>query len=172
MEVRARVGAVLRRDWRLPAVSSRPDPPRCQPPSLPPPLRPAACPAASPPPQVAHRYVKQRRQFGRHPQFTDHGAEVRAQLAAWCASRAAHRSQAKQPLPPPHVLQLLLDLRPNEEHAQAWTVKPQTCAAVQAAPDMSEHEVRRDGRRQLLLPCHLSWSSSRSSSHCSHPSCR
>ena len=39
------------------------------------------------------------------------------------------------------AVQLLLDLRPNEEHAKAWIVKPQTTVAVQAAPDMSEHEV-------------------------------
>ncbi len=45
-----------------------------QPPPMPPPP-PAA--AASTAPQVAHRYVKQRRQFGRHPHFTDQGAEVR-----------------------------------------------------------------------------------------------
>ncbi|KAL4452039.1 hypothetical protein ABPG75_007701 [Micractinium tetrahymenae] len=61
--------------------------------------------------EVAYRYVKQRRQFGRQPHFTDQGAE------------------------------LLLDLRPNEEHAKAWIVKQQATAAVQAAPDMSEHEV-------------------------------
>lgn len=36
--------------------------------------------------------------------------------------------------------QLLLDLRPNEEHAKDWILKPQTSVAVQAAPDMSEHE--------------------------------
>lgn len=41
----------------------------------------------------------------------------------------------------PAALQLLLDLRPNEEHAKAWIVKQQTSVAVQAAPDMSEHEV-------------------------------
>lgn len=45
-----------------------------QPPPMPPPPPPAA---ASTAPQVAHRYVKQRRQFGRHPHFTDQGAEVR-----------------------------------------------------------------------------------------------
>lgn len=38
-------------------------------------------------------------------------------------------------------LQLLLDLRPNEEHAQQWIVKSHTSVAVQAAPDMSEHDV-------------------------------
>jgi hypothetical protein len=40
----------------------------------------AAAPDTHPPPpclQVAHSYVKQRRQFGRHPHFTDQGAEVR-----------------------------------------------------------------------------------------------
>ncbi|PSC71021.1 dynein intermediate chain axonemal isoform B [Micractinium conductrix] len=59
---------------------------------------------------VAHRYVKQRRQFGRHPHFADQGAE------------------------------LLLDLRPNEEHAKEWIVKQQASVAVQAAPELSEHE--------------------------------
>ena len=32
--------------------------------------------------QVAHRYVKQRRQFGRHPHFADQGAEVTTHLRA------------------------------------------------------------------------------------------
>lgn len=40
------------------------------------------------------------------------------------------------------MLQLLLDLRPNEEHAKAWIVKAQTTMGVQAAPAMAEHEVR------------------------------
>jgi hypothetical protein len=101
-------------------------------PPLPPPV--IATVAAQ---QVAHRYVKQRRNFGRHPHFTDQGAEVRC---GWCFAQAwwlLHVLTTHGR----HMLQLLLDLRPNEEHAKEWVVKPQTTVAVQAAPDMSEHEV-------------------------------
>ncbi|GAB4819199.1 hypothetical protein N2152v2_006245 [Parachlorella kessleri] len=60
--------------------------------------------------EVSHQYVKLRKQFGRHPHFVDEGAE------------------------------LLIDLRPNEEHAKNWVVKNAVSVAVQAAPEMSEHE--------------------------------
>lgn len=45
-------------------------------------------------------------------------------------------------------MQLLLDLRPNEDHAKCWIARAVVSSAVQAAPDMSEHEVR-SGRMQL-----------------------
>ena len=41
------------------------------------------------------------------------------------------------------ALQLLIDMRPNEEHAKNWVVKNAVSVAVQAAPEMSEHEVRQ-----------------------------
>eukprot|EP00887_Chlorella_sp_A99_P007769 scaffold20.g7769.t1 len=61
--------------------------------------------------KISYNYIKLRRQFGRATSnFTDEGSE------------------------------LLLDLRPNEEHAKNWIVKKVVSAAVQAAPCMSEHE--------------------------------
>lgn len=104
-------------------------------PRLPPPL---------PSLQVAYRYVKQRRQFGRQPHFTDQGAEVRCFGLSACACQVASGYTVQQQSVPPAVclgFQLLLDLRPNEEHAKAWIVKQHATATVQAAPEISEHEV-------------------------------
>ena len=77
-----------------------------------------------------------------------------AQAGMSCSERPGAPAVASPAVAPPHARpatppicqhpaplpQLLLDLRPNEEHAQGWTVKPQTSVAVQAAADLSEHE--------------------------------
>ena len=62
-------------------------------------------------------------------------------------------------------VQLLLDLRPNEEHAKAWIVKHQTSVAVQAAPDMSEHEVGAAPAAPGCRSCAVGTSCRRTSQH-------
>ncbi len=39
-------------------------------------------------------------------------------------------------------VQMLADIRPNEEHAKDYSERSQVSVGIQAAPDMSEHEVR------------------------------
>lgn len=60
--------------------------------------------------EIYHQYVKLRRQFGRHPRFTDEGAEM------------------------------LADIRPNEEHAQEYVERNPVVTVIQCVPEMSEHD--------------------------------
>jgi dynein intermediate chain 2 len=60
--------------------------------------------------EIYYQYVRLRKQFGRHPRFVDEGAEM------------------------------LADIRPNEEHAQACLPKNPVVTVCQCVPEMSEHE--------------------------------
>ncbi|KAK9917240.1 hypothetical protein WJX75_002207 [Coccomyxa subellipsoidea] len=61
--------------------------------------------------EISHQYVKQRKDFGRHPRFRDEGAEM------------------------------LADIRPNEEHAKNFVVRKTISTSIQVGQQMSEHEV-------------------------------
>eukprot|EP00884_Botryococcus_braunii_P012901 jgi/Botrbrau1/21611/Bobra.43_1s0015.1 len=60
--------------------------------------------------EIYHQYVRLRKDFGRQTFFTDEGAEM------------------------------LADIRPNEEHARNYVERAHVSVAIQAAPEMSEHE--------------------------------
>eukprot|EP00798_Chlamydomonas_sp_ICE-L_P028284 gene28284-31392_t len=60
--------------------------------------------------EIYHQYVRLRKQFGRHPKFTDEGAEMFA------------------------------DIRPNEEHAKEYIPRNPVITVTQCIPEMSEHE--------------------------------
>lgn len=60
--------------------------------------------------EIYYQYVKLRKQFGRHPKFTDEGAEM------------------------------LADVRPNEEHAKEYMPRNPVITVTQCVPEMSEHE--------------------------------
>lgn len=60
--------------------------------------------------EIYHQYFKLRKQFGRYPKFTDEGAEM------------------------------LADVRPNEEHANACMNRNPVISVMQCVPEMSEHE--------------------------------
>ncbi|KAK9868043.1 hypothetical protein WJX84_000850 [Apatococcus fuscideae] len=61
--------------------------------------------------EIYRQYAKQRRDFGRHPHFTDEGAEM------------------------------LADIRPNEEHAKDHIHRNPVTTVTQVVQEMSEHEV-------------------------------
>ncbi len=60
--------------------------------------------------EIYHQYVKLRKQFGRHPKFTNEGAEM------------------------------IADVRPNEDHAKQYVPRNPVITVTQCVPEMSEHE--------------------------------
>ncbi len=60
--------------------------------------------------EIYHQYVRLRKQFGRHPKFTNEGAEM------------------------------IADIRPNEEHAKQYIPRNPVITVTQCVPEMSEHE--------------------------------
>ena len=99
--------------------------------------------------QIGHQYVKQRKEFGRHPLFNDGGAVVCRPLpCATCANWSSHghkhghcgHPMARRPRPSA-LLQMLADIRPNEEHMRNFVVRNPMSSAVQVGATMSEHEV-------------------------------
>lgn len=64
--------------------------------------------------EIYHQYVRLRKQFGRHPKFTDEGAEMFA------------------------------DIRPNEEHAREYIPRNPIITVSQCVPEMSEHDANTE----------------------------
>jgi dynein intermediate chain 2 len=60
--------------------------------------------------EIYHQYIRLRKQFGRHPKFTDEGAEM------------------------------LADIRPDEDSARSYVARNPMSTASQCVPEMSEHE--------------------------------
>ncbi|KAJ9518585.1 hypothetical protein QJQ45_018616 [Haematococcus lacustris] len=60
--------------------------------------------------EIYHQYIKLRRQFGRHPKFSDEGCEM------------------------------IADIRPNEEHAKEYIPRNPVVTVTQCVPEMSEHD--------------------------------
>ena len=96
--------------------------------------------------QIAHQYVKQRKDFGRHPSFTDGGAVVsHPSLSLPFPAGVIWPPKPKDPgegWTCCTCVQMLADIRPNEEHARNFAVCNPMSSAVQVGPEMSEHEVR------------------------------
>lgn len=47
-------------------------------------------------------------------------------------------------------MQMLVDIRPNEDHAKQYVAQRQTMSVVQVMPELSEHEVRPSSLPVLL----------------------
>ena len=103
--------------------------------------------------QITHQFTRTRKDFGRQTRFVSENAQVglcisciRSVLYAnhvTCKCRDKHARSA--------CMQMLADLRPNEERAKMFVLTVPKTTGVQAGPVMSEHQVR-ELRGSFLRP--------------------
>lgn len=87
--------------------------------------------------QITHPFTKRRRDFGRQTRFTHENAQVSPGESGYAAGPA---------IPSRYLIyivcmQMVADIRPNEDRARAFVVSNPKSTGVQTGPLMSEHEV-------------------------------
>lgn len=94
--------------------------------------------------QITHQFTRPRKDFGRQTRFVSDDAQV--SLCISCNRSVLYANHVtcdcSDKYPRSACMQMLADLRPNEERAKMFVLTVPKSTGVQAGPVMSEHQVR------------------------------